>query len=201
MPRINAEYREDAKKKIFNAALDVAAEQGWTSVTLEAIAQKVGVTKGAFYSYFPNSNSLMQEVMLFMIRKLRNHVVDDLTGEDDIHAALDRIAAFFFLQPKPFIPVFIQAISTMPKDAVFQEKISALFDENSHLIITALTRYQERGRIPREVDLTHAARALYGLTMGLGIMTHVVGKDPKACRDTWIMGVGRILMLEPRNRK
>jgi AcrR family transcriptional regulator len=55
MPRINTEYREDAKKKIIDAAVEVAAEDGWGALTLDAVARKVGVTKGAFYSYFANS--------------------------------------------------------------------------------------------------------------------------------------------------
>ena len=45
MPRINTEYREEAKRKIITAALEVATSDGWQRVTLETIARKVGVTK------------------------------------------------------------------------------------------------------------------------------------------------------------
>jgi len=78
MPRINTEYREDAKKKIIAAALDVAATSGWGALTLDAIAQKVGVTKGAFYSYFKNSSTLMQDVIIEMIRIIRDHILVSL---------------------------------------------------------------------------------------------------------------------------
>ncbi|MDD1693549.1 MAG: TetR/AcrR family transcriptional regulator [Methanoregula sp.] len=201
MPRINTEYRVDAKKKIIAAALDVAATSGWGALTLDAIAQKVGVTKGAFYSYFKNSSTLMQDVIIEMIRIIRDHILVSLEDESDIHAALDRTAGFIFLQPKPFIPVFIQAISVMPEDPVFREKISGLLEENSSIIVAAFARFQESGQIPDEVDLPSAVRAIYAMTIGLGLMTHVLGKDAATGKRVWIESVERILIIEQKTRE
>ena len=166
--------------------LDVAAEEGWGALTLEAISRKVGVTKGAFYSYFASSGTLMQDVLIAMIRRLRDHFLAALSGEDDIHAVLESLGDFIFLQPKPFVPIFIQAIAGMPKDPVFLEKISALFDENAILIVDALARYQKNGQIPEDVDLKDATRAIYCMTMGLGLFTHVLKKDARLARQAWI---------------
>jgi AcrR family transcriptional regulator len=196
MPRINTEYREEAKKKIIDAALDVAANGGWGAVTLDAIAQKVGVTKGAFYSYFANSGSLMQDVIIEMIRRIRDHFVAGLSGEPDIHAALDRLADFIFLQPKPFIPIFIHAVATLPDDPAFRERMSGLLEENSTMIVAELARYQETGQIPEEVNLPSAVKAIYAMTIGLGMMTHVLGKDPVKGKQAWMEGVARILLLD-----
>jgi AcrR family transcriptional regulator len=196
MPRINTEYREDAKKKIIDAAMEVATEEGWGALTLDAVARKVGVTKGAFYSYFESSGTLMQDVIVAMVRRLRDHVLINLTSDPDIYVALERSAEFIFLQQKPFIPVFMQGISGMPKDPVFRKKISTLFDENSTLIVNVLARFQEDGQIPEEVDLHEAARAIYSMTMGLGLFTHVLGKDAVTARKTWMTSVERILLLD-----
>lgn len=196
MPRINTEYREDAKKKIIDAAVEVAAEEGWSAVTLDAVARKVGVTKGAFYSYFANSGTLMQDVIVAMIRKLRDHFLSNLSGDDDIHTVLDKLGDFIFMQPKPFIPIFIQAIAGMPRDPVFLERISSLFDENAAMIVDALSRYQKSGQIPEEVDLTDAARAIYCMTMGLGLFTHVLKKDARLAKQAWVSSVERILVLD-----
>jgi AcrR family transcriptional regulator len=202
MPRINSEYREDAKKKIIAAALDVATVEGWSAVTLEAIAQKVGVTKGAFYSYFQNSNILMQDVILEMIRTIRNNMIESLANESDVHVALDRVSDFIFLQMRPIVPVFIQAMASgLPKDPVFREKVSGLLDENSTLIIAAFDRYQKDGQIPKEVDLPTVVRAIYGMSMGLGMMTHVLGKDARLSKQVWLEAAGRILLLDSVKKK
>jgi AcrR family transcriptional regulator len=196
MPRINTEYREEAKKKIIDAAMEVAADDGWNRLTLDAIAQKVGVTKGALYAYFRNGRELMQDVFIMLGRKIRDHVVERLEEDDDIHVALESLADFIFLQPKPFIPIFLQALSHMPKNPALQKKVSALFDENSTLICAAMARYQKEGQIPREVNLRTAVQAIYPMTMGLAMITHVMGKDPKKARQTWIISVERILLID-----
>ena len=193
MPRINAGYREDAKKKIIDAAVDVAIEDGWGALTLEAIAQKVGVTKGAFYSYFPSSVTLMQDVILSMIRTMRDHVLSTLSEQDDIHAVIDQIGTMIFLHPKPFLPVFIHAMANIPKDPAFIEKISVLFDENTGLFVKKFTRFQEVGQIPGDVDMDDAARAIYCMTIGLALTTHMLKKDGAMSKRIWINSVEKIL--------
>ncbi len=201
MPRINAEYRDEAKRKIVDAAIEVAAEDGWGNLTLDAIARKVGVTKGAFYSYYKSSRELMQDVFIMLVRKIRDYVLANLRQEEDVNVALEQIADFIFLQPKPFVPIFLQAIAGMPKDPVLQEKVAELFDENSALISAAIFRFQDDGQIPREVDLEIVAMAIYPLTMGLGVITHVMGKDPEKARKTWLHTVRRLLVIGPAQKK
>lgn len=201
MPRINPEYREDAKKKIIDAALEVAKEDGWGSVTLEAIAQKVGVTKGAFYSYFPSSGTLMQDVLIAMIRRIRDTILATLAREENGRVALEGLGDLIFLEPKPFVPILIQAFAGMPRDPAFLRRISALFDENSDIIVRELSRFQEKGQIPAEVDLKEATRAIYCMTIGLAFTAHVLGKDVRVTRQVWLNSVERMLLLDGRGKK
>lgn len=201
MPRINREYRDEAKRKIIAAALDIAATEGWERVTLDAIARKVGVTKGAFYSYYPNSTILMQEVFFEVIRTIRDQLLDSLSDDLDIHTALDRASDFLFIQAKPMMPVFIQAIaSSIIKDTEFREKVNGLIDENSALIVAAMTRYQKAGQIPDNVDIPSAVRAIYGMSMGLGMMTHVLGRDAREGKQAWVSAAEQMLRITPIKR-
>lgn len=196
MPRINTEYREEAKRKIIAAALDVAASDGWQRVTLDTIARKVGVTKGAFYSYFPSSNVLMQDVVIGMIRAIRDQLLDELSESPDKELELDRVGDFLFSRIKPIFPAFVQAMaSEIPKEPVFRQKLSGLLDENHEKIVTALSRYQENGQIPKEVDLSSAVLSIYGMSIGLGMMTHVLGKDSEIIQQIWTDAARKILSL------
>jgi len=198
MPRINKEYREEAKKKIIAAALEVAINEGWEGVTLDAIARKVGVTKGAFYSYYPNSNVMMQEVIIEMIRTLRDQMLKEEAENLDIRVALDRISDFIFLKIQSPIPVFFQAITShITKDQGFREKLLDLLDENTAIIIAELKRYQDAGQIPEHVDLPSAVRAIYGMSIGLGVITKILGKDAHENKRAWRTAVERILLLKP----
>jgi len=51
-------YKEEARIRILNAAQDAFAEKGYDQTTMEDIAQRIGVSKGALYLYFKNKDEL-----------------------------------------------------------------------------------------------------------------------------------------------
>ena len=60
-------------------------EHGWDAVTLDAIAQNVGVTKPALYSYFKNREALLREVTLEVVRNIQAGLGTTLAHDNDIH--------------------------------------------------------------------------------------------------------------------
>ena len=63
MPRVVPEYKEDAKRRIIEAAMDVIAERGCDQMTIDDVAKKLGVTKGAVYWYFKSKEELVAAVL------------------------------------------------------------------------------------------------------------------------------------------
>ncbi|PKL58088.1 MAG: hypothetical protein CVV34_04150, partial [Methanomicrobiales archaeon HGW-Methanomicrobiales-5] len=130
MPRINAEYREDAKKKIIAAAIEIVAEKGWDAATLEAIAQKVGVTKGALYAYFENREALWQEVLFEVIGNIRTGIETTLGTTDDVHTIILNLADLIFDQQKPYVTIFYQLPTRLPQNPRCREEFTRIFEGN-----------------------------------------------------------------------
>lgn len=63
MPRVVPEYKEDARRRIIEAAMDVIAERGCDQMTIDDVAKKLGVTKGAVYWYFKSREDLVAAVL------------------------------------------------------------------------------------------------------------------------------------------
>ena len=63
MPKVVPEYKEDAKKRIIEAAMDVIAERGCDQMTIDDVANKLGVSKGAVYWYYKNKEQLIGAVL------------------------------------------------------------------------------------------------------------------------------------------
>jgi len=63
MPKVVPEYKEDAKRRIIEAAMDVIAERGCDQMTFDDVAKKLGVTKGAVYWYFKSKEELIAAVL------------------------------------------------------------------------------------------------------------------------------------------
>ncbi|WP_371483599.1 TetR family transcriptional regulator [Kitasatospora sp. NBC_00315] len=46
------------REKVLTAAAEIFAAQGYSSTTLNAVAERIGMTKGALYGHFPSKSSL-----------------------------------------------------------------------------------------------------------------------------------------------
>ena len=63
MPKVVPEYKEEARSRILNAANKVFAEKGYHEATMEDIAKRLGVSKGAIYLYFSSKEDLFEAMV------------------------------------------------------------------------------------------------------------------------------------------
>lgn len=84
--------REETRRRLFEEALEIFRRDGATEARIEDIAQKVGVSRGTFYLYFPTKDDVLSEVLAMAER---DHLRDiDTIGPDaDIHTLLITIGA------------------------------------------------------------------------------------------------------------
>lgn len=66
MPRSKVQYkqmREEKRELILNTALELFAEHGFHSTSIEQIAKKAGISKGLTYNYFESKKSILNEIL------------------------------------------------------------------------------------------------------------------------------------------
>src|SRR5713226_916383 len=64
MPRVVPEYKVEAKTRILEAANQVFGEKGYRQATMDDVAKKLGVSKGALYLYFASKEELFEAICL-----------------------------------------------------------------------------------------------------------------------------------------
>jgi len=197
MPRINAEYREDAQKKIIAAAIAIASESGWESVTMEAIARRIGVTKGALYAYFDNSEALLRMVILEVFSNVRAGLTRTLENSAAIHSMILGLADLIFEQQKPYATIFCQLPMRLPQDTQYRQEFTQIFDGNRIVIRDCLDRMKADGRVSADLDPEMISEAIIGMTMGLRITSLFLGKDSDNAKKVWIDSVERLLGAGP----
>ncbi len=62
MAKVVAEYKVQARARIIDAAQAVFRRKGFRAATMEAIAQEIGVSKGAIYLYFRTKSELLAAI-------------------------------------------------------------------------------------------------------------------------------------------
>ena len=55
--------RDQYRKKLLNKCFDLFAEKGYASVTMREIAQRLGVSTGTLYHYFPNKEAMFEQLV------------------------------------------------------------------------------------------------------------------------------------------
>ena len=66
MPRSEKQYkqiREEKRGLILNTALELFAERGFHTTSIDQIAKKAGISKGLAYNYFESKNAILDEIL------------------------------------------------------------------------------------------------------------------------------------------
>lgn len=196
MARVNKQYREDAKERIIGAAIEVALVKGWDAVTLDAIAQNVGVTIPALYSYFRNIDALRDEVVIRVIQNSMVELEATLAGGEDIHRILRDYADLLFAQQKRFATIFTSIPFRILRDSQQREEIARAYTTGLIIFRDCLARAQARGEIPRQVDPVDAARLVSAVGMGLNLSSMFIEKtDNEKEKMLCIEAMERILLI------
>ena len=91
MPRKNKDH-PNTKAQIVAAAWQLFATQGYDGATVEAIIDKVGVSKGAFYHYFASKEDVLDAVVEHMTGQALDHIKSSL--QDASLSAIDKLNRF-----------------------------------------------------------------------------------------------------------
>ncbi len=75
--------KEETKSRILEAALKIAAEEGWGSVTIRKIAQQIEYTPPIVYEYFKNKDDLLNEIVKDGFRTLHSQFEEERELEKD----------------------------------------------------------------------------------------------------------------------
>lgn len=59
----NKEIRESRKKQIKAIALELFAKEGYSHVSISALAKKAGISKGLMYNYFESKEELLKSII------------------------------------------------------------------------------------------------------------------------------------------
>jgi len=75
--------KEERIRDIVNASMELFAEKGFHEVTMDMIAERVGLSKGTLYLYFKNKETLFISIVKEKTDLLFNKLIDAIETEGD----------------------------------------------------------------------------------------------------------------------
>jgi AcrR family transcriptional regulator len=153
---------EKAQKAILAAAIDLLLEQGLHAMSMDAVAERAGVSKATIYRWWPSKELLALDALATEWQLTAPDATRDtgsLRGD-----LLARLRPWLrHLRDKPYGRVVAGLVATAQADAEFAELYLERFVRpRRDAMRPVLLRAVERGEIPRNIDLEVALDLIYG---------------------------------------
>jgi len=171
----------ERREQLIDAALAVILEQGYSGVSIEAIAREAGVTRPVVYDHFPNLGRLLHALVereeTISLRQLEQVVPDDPDDREPVDLLAEGVKRF--LEAVASRPATWRIILLPPEGT--PDVVRALIETNrsrtQKRIATLVKWALKRPEIPDDLDVELTARAI-----------RVLGED-----------AGRTLLTDPES--
>jgi AcrR family transcriptional regulator len=73
MPRTKEQFeflRQESRKKILDAAMEVFARDGYKTATIGSIAKTAGISQGLLYNYFRSKEEVLRELLIGILEEM-----------------------------------------------------------------------------------------------------------------------------------
>lgn len=176
--------KEQRKKELALAALDIFAEKGFESASISQISEAAGIGKGTVYEYFESKQELIHSSILAWAEQVWADAAGELAGVEDPIERLRKIVGTtmdLFLSDERTIKLVIamfQAALPSEKELFHHDLIREIFRDFRKLIIDTLLEGVSQGLFRPEIakDAEKIAINLAAYLDGIALH-HFMSKD------------------------
>ncbi|WP_405092892.1 TetR/AcrR family transcriptional regulator [Micromonospora sp. NBC_01392] len=161
--------REDTRQRLFVAAVDLIAEQGFSATTVDDIAARAGVAKGTVYYNFESKTALFEELLRHGIGLLTAEfraAVDGLPPREAL-AALVRAELDYIRRYRAFAQLLLSEMWRTNRE--WQQTLRLLRGEAIEVIAETVRAGVDSGDLPADLDVRTASSALFGVGLVVAV--------------------------------
>jgi TetR/AcrR family transcriptional regulator, cholesterol catabolism regulator len=161
--------REDTRQRLYDAAIDLIAERGYSATTVDEIAERAGVAKGTVYYNFPSKTALAEGLLTHGIGMLTAEFRSAVAGQDPpaAVAALVRAELSYVDRHRAFAQLLLSEL--WRTDREWRPTLHTLRDEAVSVIAGALRAGVASGDFDPALDVPLASSALFGVCLVVAV--------------------------------
>ncbi|WP_406036833.1 TetR family transcriptional regulator [Micromonospora sp. NBC_00898] len=161
--------REDTRQRLFVAAVELIAEQGFSATTVDDIAARAGVAKGTVYYNFESKTVLFEELLRHGIGLLTADFRAAVAGlpPREALAALVRAELEYIRRYRAFAQLLLSEMWRTNRE--WQQTLRLLRDEAIEVIAETVRAGVASGDLPADLDVRTASSALFGVGLVVAV--------------------------------
>jgi len=193
MPKVVPEYKEEAKSRILDAANKVFAEKGYHEATMDDIAKRLGVSKGAIYLYFSSKEDLFEAMCKTAPQAFKEILYSSFGDEaNPIQSAtqfFDKMLKLSASNPG----LSFEILSEASRNPGLKRILRQNHEEYERVLTGFLAEGRKRKIVGDNLDIRPLANALIALWNGLETLL-VSGLPIDEARRAWLEALKAIFM-------
>ncbi|MCX4509582.1 MULTISPECIES: TetR/AcrR family transcriptional regulator [Streptomyces] len=162
--------RQATRAKLYEAAVTLIAEQGFSATTVDEIAERAGVAKGTVYYNFKSKTELFEELLRYGVGLLTASLQEaadetEARGGTKVEALDGMIrAGLLFIDRYPaFTQLYVAEL--WRTNRAWQSTLMVVRQQAVAVVETVLREGVERGELSAEIDIPLTAAALVGMVL------------------------------------
>lgn len=162
--------RQATRQKLYEAAVTLIAEQGFSATTVDEIAERAGVAKGTVYYNFASKNDLFEELLRHGVGLLTDSLreaADSATARRGTRlAALDamiRAGLVFIVRYPSFTQLYVAEL--WRTNRTWQDTLMVVRQEAVAVVEKTIREAVAAGELSDEIDVPLTASALFGMVL------------------------------------
>ncbi|MEU5160391.1 TetR/AcrR family transcriptional regulator [Streptomyces sp. NPDC020875] len=162
--------RRATRAKLYEAAVTLIAEQGFSATTVDEIAERAGVAKGTVYYNFKSKTELFEELLRYgvglLTASLQNAADETAARGGSKVEALDAMirAGLVFIDRYPaFTQLYVAEL--WRTNRAWQDTLLVVRQQAVAVVETVLSEAVEGGELSAEIDVPLTAAALVGMVL------------------------------------
>ncbi|TNH26781.1 TetR/AcrR family transcriptional regulator [Micromonospora orduensis] len=161
--------REDTRQRLFVAAVELIAEQGFSATTVDDIAARAGVAKGTVYYNFESKTVLFEELLRHGIGLLTAEFRAAVAGLPPraALAALVRAELEYIRRYRAFAQLLLSEMWRTNRE--WQQTLRLLRSEAIEVIAETVRAGVDSGDLPPDLDVPTASSALFGVGLVVAV--------------------------------
>lgn len=157
--------RGATRQKLYEAAVTLIAEQGFSSTTVEEIADRAGVAKGTVYYNFASKTELFEGLLRHGVGLLTDSLRGAAADRPPLEAldAMVRAGLEFIAAYPSFAQLFVA--ETWRTNRAWHDTLRLLRDEAVSVVADVLDDAVRQGELAPDLDTRLTASALFGMVL------------------------------------
>jgi len=188
MPKVTLEYGQQQRERIIEGSAEAFARGSYRLTTIDEIAEKLKLSKGAIYLYFKSKEELFAAVFETFIERRVSEIKQVCSGNEGVfrklEAVLDQFVALLSNKDYVFCRIWLESYLEGPRIPALQSLKNTSQQQLYQTVYALLAEGQQQGAIKAELDIISITKVILATCDGLilNAMTEEEGSDPEAVR-------------------